>query len=401
MKKIILPGIILLVVIVAAATYFIFPYNPTQPPLADDSEATEQGIAEVIMANNRFAFDIYNELGQGNVFFSPYSISSALAMTYEGAAGKTADEMKAVFYFPDGLRENFPAVYNKINKKNDAYESRTGNALWVQQDFYLKEDYRKVVESYYGGKAANVDFVKETERTRQTINSFIEEQTNNRIKDLIPQGMLDPMTRLVLTNAIYFKGKWVWEFKKSETRQEDFFSPSGTVKVDMMHLNPEKAMLSYAENDEVQILKLPYKGEELSMLIILPKKEVDFTMENFERWKGEMSETKLSAVYLPKFEFDTKYFMKGTLAKLGMPTAFSGGADFSKMANEPLHISEVIHQAFVKVDEEGTEAAAATAVVMRLTSAGPMTVFRADRPFVFIIQDSLGTILFMGRVEVA
>jgi serpin B len=428
MKKILTIVIALLMVVVVTATaiYFLFPYEPKQPPKADDVGSTQQGIQQVVNANNQFAFELFSELdksNEGNIFYSPYSISAALAMTYEGAKGQTADEMKSVFHFPESniLRPNFAAIYNEINRGNGAYELRTGNALWVQQDYPFLQDYTSGVEKYYGGKAANLDFVGETEKSRQTINGFIEEQTNDKIKDLLPPGSLNALTRLVLTNAIYFKGTWEWEFDKSDTRDQDFkITPTNIIKTPMMYMDPDKATFNYADLEKLQILELPYKGEKISMLILLPKqgedydyetgeriisdytlKDIDLSSEKLNEYKSQMKETKLDSISLPKFEFDTKYFMKDTLSNLGMPTAFSdGGADFSGMTgHRDLFISFVIHQAYVKVDEKGTEAAAATAVGMETTSVRSRTIFRADHPFIFIIQEKeTGNILFMGRV---
>ena len=413
-KKILTIGIALLMVAVvtAAAVLFLFPYEPKQPPQADDTGSTQSGVQEVVNANNQFAFELYSELNKAensNIFYSPYSISSAIAMTYEGAKGQTADEMKSVFHFPESniLRPNFAAIYNDINKRTKAYELRTGNALWVQHDYPFLEDYTNRVEKYYGGKAANLDFIKETEKSRQTINSFIEEQTNNKIKDLIPSGALTPIMRLVLTNAIYFKGTWEWEFDKSDTREQDFkITPTNIVKTPMMFMDNDKAEFNYADIGDLQILELPYKGEEISMLILLPTEnlaaiEPSLTAEKLKEWKSQMNEFKLDAIYLPKFEFDTKYSMKDTLSTMGMPTAFEWpGADFSGMdGTEMLYIDKVIHQAYVKVDEKGTEAAAATAIMVGFGSAGPRNVFRADHPFIFIIQErETGNILFLGRV---
>lgn len=412
-------------IVTATAVLFLFPYEPRNPPKADDTGSTQQGINEVVDANNQFAFELYSELSKSekdNIFYSPYSISAALAMTYEGAKGQTADEMRSVFHFPEDniLRPNFAAVYNDMNTGNRAYEMRTGNALWVQQDYKLLEDYTGRAERYYGGKATNVDFVRETEKSRQTINSFIEQQTNGRIKDLIEPGMLDQMTRLVLTNAIYFKGTWEWEFDRSDTRDGEFrVTPTETVKTPMMHMDPDKARFRYADLEKLQILELPYKGDDISMLILLPKQGQDYdyetgnkitlnyTLEDLElssdklnEYKAQMTETKLDAISLPKFEFETKYLMQKMLADLGMPTAFSTSADFSGMTgNRDLYIALVIHQAYVNVDEKGTEAAAATAVSMKMTAAMKSKVFRADHPFMFIIQDrSTGNILFLGRV---
>ena len=412
-------------VVTATAVLFLFPYQPTQPPEADDNSSTEQGIQEVVNANNKFAFELYSELDKeenDNMFYSPYSISAALAMTYEGAKGQTAEEMKSVFHFPESntLRPNFAAIYNEINKKNKPYKLSTGNALCVQQDYPFLEDYTSRVEKYYGGKAANLDFIGETEKSRQTINTFIEEQTNDKIKDLIPQGALTPDIRLVLTNAVYFKGTWVWEFDKSDTRDQDFkITPTNIVKTPMMFMNNDKAKFNYADLGDLQILELPYKGEDISMLIFLPKQGEDYDLETGEiitsdytlddielssdklnEYKSQMHETKLDHISIPKFEFDTKYFMNDALSAMGMSTAFTDSADFSGMTGKDgLLISFVIHQAYVKVDEEGTEAAAATAVGVDVTSVSPRKEFRADNPFVFIIQEKeTGNILFMGRV---
>ncbi|MBU1203721.1 MAG: serpin family protein [Nanoarchaeota archaeon] len=429
-KKILIIGIALLMVGIVTATgvLFLFPYQPDQPPQTDDTGSIQQGIQEVVNANNQFAFELYSELNKAegsNIFYSPYSISAALAMTYEGANGQTADEMKSVFHFPENniLRPNFAAIYNEINEKDKPYKLSTGNALWAQFDYPFLEEYINRVEQYYGGKAANVDFrqAEEREKSRQTINTFIEEQTNNKIKDLIPKGILTGMTRLVLTNAIYFKGTWEWEFDKSDTRDQDFkITSTNIVKTPMMYMDPDKAKFNYADLQELQILELPYKGEDISMLILLPKQGEDYDFETGERitfdytlkdielssqileeYKAQMKETKLDSISLPKFEFDSKYFMKDTLSAMGMPTAFTFDADFSGMDGTlKLYIDKVIHQAYVKVDEEGTEAAAATAVIMDFKSTDmPRNVFRADHPFIFIIQEKeTGNILFMGRV---
>jgi len=398
---------------VATVNLFIFPYQPTQPPKANDSNSTQLETQNLVDSNNQFAFELYSELDKNeNIFYSPYSIFSALAMTYEGAKGQTANEMKSVFHFPENdiLRPNFAAIYNKLNKNDKSYELKTGNALWVQQDYPFLEDYLDTVETYYGGKATNLDFVRKTEESRQTINTFIEKQTNNKIKDLIPTGILTKLTKLVLTNAIYFKGTWEWEFDKSDTYEQDFkITSDNIVKTQMMHMNPEKTSFNYLENKNMQILELLYKNNEISMLILLPKENLDsikssLTYENLKELKSQMQKTSLDEIYLPKFEFDTKYFMKETLSSLGMPTAFSdGNADFSGMTgNKNLFISSVIHQAYVKVDEKGTEAAAATAVVMREKSIGPgaeRIIFKADHPFIFLIQETeTGNILFLGKV---
>jgi len=403
--------VVALVGVATAATLFLFPYQPNQPPKTDDVNATIQGMQDVIKANNKFAFDLYAQLNKsekGNIFYSPYSISAALAITYEGAKEQTAEEIKTVFHFPESnvLKPNFAAIYNDINKDNNDYELKTGNALWIQQDFPLLPDYTSTLEKYYGAKAANLDFIKENEKSRQTINSFIEKQTNNKIKDLIPDGVLNTMTRLVLTNAIYFKGTWQWEFDSSDTRIEDFrVMPDNIVKVPMMNMNPEKAIFNYAHTEDAQILELPYKGNKISILIILPTKDLaliepSLTAEKLNEYKSKMNATRLNSISLPKFEFNTRYFMKDALSALGMPTAFSENADFSGITGKKdLHIDSAIHQAYIKVDEKGTEAAGATALVKNVTSIMPKNIFRADHPFLFLIQEKdTGNILFFGRV---
>jgi serpin B len=358
-----------------------------------------------------------------NVFFSPYSLYSAFAMVYEGARSETAEEISSVFHFPslETLRPNFASVYNDINSGSDKYELRTGNALWVQKDYQLLEEYLSNVERYYGGKASNLDFVNEPEKSRETINTFIEEQTNNRIEDLIPKGVLGAMTRVVLTNAVYFKGDWVWEFDEKDTRDMDFhISLNETVQTPMMNMEPAEAEFNYADLNKLKILELPYKGEKLSMLILLPKQgqsydvetgksisynytldDIELSAQKLEEYKSEMKETKLDKISLPKFEFETKYFLVDTLKEMGMPSAF-GNADFSGIdGTKNLVISDVIHQAFVKVDEKGTEAAAATAIVMKETSAMiQRNEFIADHPFIFLIQDKeTGNILFFGKMK--
>jgi len=369
-----------------------------------------QDLGSVVDANNQFAFELYWQYKSkdGNIFFSPYSISSALAMTYEGARGKTADEIQAVFHFPkDGSarQESFLKVYNQINKKDKKYQLHTANALWAQKDYPFLEDYFKLVEKYYGGKITSLDFVKETEKSRLTINRWVEEQTNDKIKDLVPRGSVGSDTRLVLTNAIYFKGFWLKQFDKKDTEEKDFrVSPGNTVKSQMMHSTGKGMEFNYAETDKLQILELPYEGEELSMLILLPKEnslesvEGSLNAEKLSKLKGLLRKEEVD-IYMPKFKFETKYFMAEDLCRMGMPTAFSGSADFSGMTGKrDLFISQVIHQAFVDVNEEGTEAAAATAVIMKM-GLSEIRTFKADHPFIFVIQErETGNILFLGRV---
>ncbi|MCK5062356.1 MAG: serpin family protein [Candidatus Aenigmarchaeota archaeon] len=393
----------------------IGPEEDNGTPTADDSGATAEGVNAVISANNQFAFDLYSKYKddpkykESNIFFSPYSISTALAMTYEGAKGQTAEEMQSVFNFPEDSvirRSAFANIYNEINKEEQKYRLSTANALWAQENYPFLDEYFNTTEKYYGGKVTNMDFRNAPEPSRLTINKWVEDQTNDKIKDLIPQGQLDPSTKLVLTNAIYFKGDWALKFDKVKTTESDFrVSPSNTVKAQMMSLTGEDAKFNYAQADGLQILELPYEGDELSMIVLLPEDDDISSLENeldsekLDEWKSMLREREIN-VYMPKFKFETKYFMKKDLSEMGMPTAFTSSADFSGMTGKKdLYIDQVIHQAFVEVDEEGTEAAAATAVVMKEISAAMPSVFRADHPFIFIIQQKdTGNILFMGKV---
>jgi serpin B len=388
----------------------IFLSGCEEPPqiTVDDTGATTEGINEVVEANNQFALELYSKYKseEGNVFFSPYSISTALAMIYEGAQGETAEEMQGVFHFPqdDNVRRpNFAKIYNEMNKQDKEYKLSTANALWAQKDYLFLEEYMNNINDYYGGKVTNLDFVTQTEQSRKMINDWIEDQTNNKIKDLIPHGYLNSMTRLVLTNAIYFKGDWVYQFDKRDTREQDFkITEDNIVQVPMMHLDNDKAKFNYAETEDLQILEMPYEGEELSMMILLPKnslEDIELTPEKLAEWENMMTEQEV-VISMPKFTFETKYFMSETLKEMGMPTAFSEEADFSGMTGKKdLFLSFVIHQAFIDVNEEGTEAAAATAGGMVMTSVKQTNVFQADHPFIFIIQErETSNILFLGRV---
>lgn len=368
----------------------------------------------IVETNNQFAFELYSKYQSkaGNIFFSPYSISTALAMTYEGARGKTAEEMQSVFHFlaDSAVRQqSFLGLYNELNKKDKKYQLNTANALWAQKDYSFLKDYFDVTEKYYGAKVTNLDFKTETEKSRTTINSWVEKQTNNKIKNLIPSGALDPLTRLVLTNAIYFKGTWLKQFDKKNTQDQDFKTDAGNnIKTPMMSLTGKTANFNYMENDQIQLLELPYDGKDLSMMVILPKNndlkstEKSLNTKNLLEWQKNFKEERID-VYLPKFKFDAKYLMAKDLQEMGMPTAFDpNNADFSGMTgNKDLYITNVIHQAFVEVNEEGTEAAAATGVVMGVTSFRPVEqkIFRADHPFIFLIQNKTsGAILFLGRM---
>jgi len=379
------------------------------PGTVDDTTATADGTAKVVSGNNQFAFDMYKELSSDeNLFISPWSISTALAMTYEGARGQTADEMVQTLHLMEDdsvRRSGFASLYNTLNTKDAEYQLSTANALWAEQTYAFLPDYLDTVKKFYGGKTTNLDFIGASEESRKTINTWVEDQTQDKIKDLIPKGVITPLTTLVLTNAIYFKGDWVLEFDKEKTSKQGFRTGSGTVEADMMMLTGDKAEFKYTETDDLQMIELPYKGDKLSMLVLLPNEddisslEKSLSAEKLNELRDELQEQRVD-VYLPKFKFETKYFLCEALKAMGMPAAFSpGGADFSGMdGTRNLFISKVIHQAFVDVNEEGTEAAAATAVVMD-RAIMQNAVFRADHPFIFIIQEKeTGSILFLGKV---
>ncbi len=377
------------------------------------NNVTYAGNGSVAEGNNHFATDLYSQLkgGEGNIFFSPFSISSALAMTYEGARGQTADEMSAVLHLEkndSARRGGYAALFAAINRGNKSYELKTANDLWIQKDKPLLENYTQVVQTYYGGSANLMDFHSDPEGSRMAINGRVENQTEGKIQNLIPSGLITTDTRLVLTNAVYFKGEWARQFNTTFTKEEDFTLGSGAKnKVPMMHRTDS---FNYSEVDGIQVLEMPYSGGDLSMLVLLPKSgelgqlENSLTPEKLEAWKAGMRTHEVE-VYLPKFKFEAKYMLGDTLQNMGMRQAFSDSADFSGMTQaEGLKIDRVVHKAFVEVDEKGTAAAAATAVIMVPTMAPggeepPTPVFRADHPFIFIIQEKgTGNILFMGRV---
>lgn len=383
----------------------------------NQENANSGNVEDVVNANNQLAFDLYfqfkEENKDKNIFFSPYSINVALTVAYEGANGQTKNEMASVLHVSDNLenqRAAFVNISNEINKDNKTYELSTANALWAENEFTFLKAYFDIVEMYYGAKVENLNFKGDAEGSRIIINDWVAEQTYDKIEDLIPSGAIDQDTRLVITNAIYFKGDWVKQFDKNETKEADFRVTSDkTVKISMMQRTDKESIFGYAETDDLQILELPYSGEELSILIVLPKEddleslEESLTLEEFSKWRESLQEQRVN-IYLPKFTFETKYFMSDSLSAMGMPTAFSEYyADFSGMTGKKnLVIFEVIHQAFVDVNEEGTEAAAATAVIISeiVSVKPPVPEFRADHPFIFIIQQKeTGNILFMGRVN--
>ncbi len=336
-------------------------------------------------------------------------------MTRAGTRGDTAAEMDKTLHFDlpqDKLNAGFADLIKQINGAADqkrAYELRTANALWGQKGYAFNPDFLKTAKDDYGGGLNDVDFVGATEQARKAINDWVEEQTKQKIKDLLKPGSLTVDTRLVLTNAIYFNGTWADPFKKDATHDEPFrLGADKKVDAPLMH---QTGHYGYLDGDGFQALELPYKGGELSMVVLLPKKidgladlETGLTADKLAGWVGKMHRQKV-IVTLPKFKTTQQMGMKDILSKMGMPSAFTPGkADLSGIAEskDRLWISDVIHKAFVDVNEEGTEAAAATGVIFTATSAviePPPPEFRADHPFVFLIRDTRNDdILFLGRI---
>ena len=377
----------------------------------------EADLATVGDGNSAFGFDLYQALREedGNLFFSPYSISLALAMTYAGARGETAQQMADTLHFilsQDRLHPAFNSLDIELSQRGEGAKGKDGegfrlnivNAIWGQEGYKFLSEFLDVLAENYGAGLRPLDFANAPEESRITINNWVSDQTEGRIEDLIPQGLLDALTRLVLTNAIYFNAAWQHPFNEDMTEDGPFYLlDGGEVTVPMMK---QTESFSYAEGDGYQAIELPYDGRELSMVILLPR------AGQFETFEDSLDAQRVDAILkdveprrvaltMPRFEFESSFSLKEALAAMGMPVAFSGSADFSGMTgNRDLFIADVIHKAFVSVDEAGTEAAAATAVVMELTALpGTPVEVTLDRPFVFLIHDiETGAILFVGRV---
>jgi serpin B len=386
-----------------------------EPPIPARSEEARPA-PDVAKGNNQFAGDIYGHIKDktpGNLFLSPYSISTALAMTYAGSADETQRQMAEVLHFtgpePE-LHQAMARLQQSLGvEKTKGYELRVANRLWGQKGYEFLSGFLMTTRQQYGAELGVLDFAEHTEAARQEINTWVERQTKNKIRELLPPGVIEARTKLVLTNAIYFKGKWQEQFEKQATKDTPFhLSADKEVAVPMMHqVNP----FGYRAIDDLQVLEMPYADGELSMIVLLPKEieglaelEKKLTQENIEQWTKGLRRQNVIA-FVPRFTMTSEFSLKDTLQAMGMTLAFDAKkADFSRMSRgEGLYISAVVHKAFADVNEEGTEAAAATGVVMAPRSAPVRPeqppVFRADHPFVFLIRHNpTGSILFMGRV---
>ncbi len=372
---------------------------------------TEEDVKELSGNNTAFAIDLYSGLREqeGNLFFSPYSISAALAMAYAGAKEETAEEMKQTLHFslPEKkLHRAFGDLSARLNKleEQEVIELSVANSLWPQEGYPIQKEYLEVMNNYYDTNIQAVDYRKNPEKSRQTINKWVADKTRDKIKDLIPPGAIDSMARLVLANAIYFKGRWQNSFSENKTRDLPFrLGKEGEIKVPIMK---QTGQFSYYENSKVQALAIPYRGRQVQMVIVLPREPGALPMvekqlrDNLEKYLRNLK-TREVDLYLPRFTVSSRFRLEKTLSDMGMKTAFLPKADFSGIDGaRELYIAAAVHKAFVDVNEKGTEAAAATGIAFATTSLKPEpTVFKADHPFFFIIRDTVSeSILFMGRV---
>jgi serpin B len=384
-------------------------------PDVEESELNEQ-----VTGNSAFAFDLYRAVREDkdNLFYSPHSITLALAMAYAGARGETEAQMAQALHYrlsQERLHPAFNALDLTLSRRGEAEEGEQeegerfqlniANAVWGQADYPFRPDYLDVLARNYGAGLRVVNFESAPEEARQTINQWVSEETEGKIEDLLPQGAVDTLTRLILTNAIYFNASWMHPFEEKNTSDGTFYTlNSGEVTAPMMK---QTERFGYAEGEGYQAVELPYVGNEMSMVIMLP------AAERFDQFEGSLDAERVRAITeqierqnvtltMPKFEFESKFGLADTLAGMGMSDAFSPEkADFSGIdGTENLFITDVVHKAFVSVDEAGTEAAAATGVVMGVTSAPAEPVeVTVDHPFIFLIRDvETGAILFVGRV---
>ena len=394
--------------------------NPSTPKTdknyiaADDSASTPEGIKQVVNASNQFAIDLYQQINkqpkqaENNVFFSPYSLSTAMAMLYAAAEGETKQQIQKTFHYPAPaiLNPNSAALYNQFNKPNPNYDLSTVNDLWMRQGLSPNQTYLDTVKRYYGGQVTNLDFASRPEPSRQTINKTIANHTKQMIPELLPEGSIKSSTAAVLTNAVYFKSEWAQPLALRNWEQPFYNLDGTTTDVNLMYgINH----FDYMEDEQVQVVELPYKGDDLSMLIVLPKSKEPVAIQKLvdnlsttqiNQWTEQLENRKVFLI-IPKFKLQESYQMESLLTKMGMPIAFGSRADFSLFNDEQsLAVDSIIHKAVVEVDEKGTVAAAATSIVIKPISASYNAEFTADHPFIFMIKDNkTDAILFLGQVN--
>jgi serpin B len=384
---------------------FVLPILLTAALPAADSRITP--------AMNAFTIDCYKQLtgGNGNLILSPFNIATALSMALAGARGQTAGEIQSVLHvhYDSTYDAALGAMLAGIAQAGNAggNELHTANGLWVQKGFAIQPTFENTLANNYQAPLTPLDFIANPDAARSQINRWAEQHTNEKIKDLLPAGSLDAQTRLVLTSAIYFYGKWQAPFVSSLTQPAPFTLPAGgATQANFMN---QTARFAYTETPSAQILEMRYAGTGIAFDVLLPKiptglpdLEKSLTLESLTGWLGNVAIRNVQ-VSLPKFRAESEFSLRKGLSTMGMPTAFTNTADFSGIAPAPLKISEVVHKAFVDVSEQGTEAAAATAIKMRPATGyhrpEPLVVFRADHPFLFLIRGTrTGEVLFIGRL---
>lgn len=363
----------------------------------------------IIESNNKFSFDIYKKIKTNeNFIFSPASITSAMGMTYAGSKGNTLAEISKVFHFNPSLDEfhkdfRFLTQFNTIKTSN--LEFHSANSIWIDKSLRIKDEYMDINKKFYSGSAFLEDFVNKPDIARNHINKWVEKQTNNKITNLLKPSSIASSTRLVLVNAIYFKGPWDKAFNEKNNTKEDFQIERRTFE--------EKTFMNtqvnswYYQDKYAEIIDIPYSDKRYSLMIILPKKyrrmkcvEKKLCYNYYINYTKQKQKKKIN-LSIPKFEIESDFDLNETLIKMGIKDAFNSTADFSGISeSEKLYISKVLHKAKISIDEKGTEAAAATAVVMRKTSILAETVdFKANRPFIYILRNNqTNSIYFMGKV---
>ncbi len=371
------------------------------------ASASAQTASESVSA---FTFQMYQKVAEkekGNIFFSPYSISSAMAMTYVGAANETQNQIASTLHFTKDtktLATSMGGLHQSLLSKNGkGLELSISNRVWVEQTYKVKCSYKRTLKKRFKTSFGKADFIGNFQLERVKINDAVATDTKSLIKDLIPQGGLSPITRLVLTNAIYFKGKWEKQFNPERTRKGDFYVDNSTT-VSAQYMS-SKEQYNYYEDETLMAVELPYSND-ITMLVILPAEGTTISdlgkMLNQQKYQAITSELYSDEVslMLPKFKSEASLTLSNTLKEMGMPIAFTDDADFTGISNRnDLKITDVFHKAFIEVSEEGTEAAAATAVVVGVKSMPMTRTFKANRPFIYIIRDTkTGTPLFIGRL---